>query len=123
MTSVSLSRRWTVVCVSRVEICGTPLRKPLSEFTTGCSATLISPSSVMIGVMSSVTPVWKLCSCVVATVPVPPPTVVRMLIVSPARIVAVRPDSVVMRGSASTRALPFCISRLTCGLEADRRCA
>ena len=64
--------------------------------------------------MSSVTPVWKLSSCVVATVPVPPPTVVKMLIVSPARIVAVRPDNVVMRGSARTRALPFCISRFSC---------
>ena len=29
----------------------------------------------MIGVMSSVTPVWNVCSWVVATVPDPPPTV------------------------------------------------
>ncbi len=114
ITSVSLSRRCTDVCVSRVAICGTPLRKPHSELTTGCSATLSSPLRVMMGVMSSVTPVWNVCSCEVATVPLPPPIVVRMLIESPARIVAVRPDIVVMRGSASTRALPFWIKRLSC---------
>ena len=36
-----------------------------------------------------------------------------MLIESPARIVAVRPEIVVMRGSASTRAFPFCTRRFT----------
>ena len=64
------------------------------------------------GVMSSVTPVWNVCSWVVATVPVPPPVVVRIAMLSPARIVAVRPEIVVMRGSASTRPFPLWMSRL-----------
>src|SRR6185437_3594946 len=55
--------------------------------------------------MSSVTPVWNDCTCVVATVPVPPPVVVRMLTVSPARSEAVRPETVVKRGSSRMRAL------------------
>ncbi len=61
--------------------------------------------------MSSVTPVWNDCNCVVAIVPAPPPVVVKMLSVSPARIVAVRPEIVVIRGSASTFALPSWICR------------
>ena len=50
-------------------------------------------------------------------VPALPAVVVRIEIVSPARIDAVRPESVVMRGSASTRPLPFWMSRFSCALN------
>ncbi len=115
MTSVSLSRRWTVVWVSRVLISGTPAAlRPSRLLTTGCSATVMPPSLSTSGVMSSVTPVWKLCTWVVAMVPALPAVVVRMESVSPARMVAVRPERVVMRGSASTRPWPLEIARLSC---------
>lgn len=46
----------------------------------------------------------------VATVPAPPPAVVRIESVSPARMLAVRPETVVMRGSERMRAVPFWMS-------------
>lgn len=105
--SVSSSCIPTVVSVSLVEICGTPLRIPVSLLTTGCKETVMKLPELITGVMSSVTPVWKVCSWVVAIVPGPPPVVVRMEMLSPARTVAVRPDTVVIRGSAKTLASPF----------------
>ena len=57
MTRVSSSRIATVVCVSRVAICGMPLLIPASEFTVGCSATVMKFPALTTGVMSSVTPV------------------------------------------------------------------
>ena len=49
----------------------------------------------------------------------PPPTVVRMLIESPARIVAVRPGHRRDPRIGEHAAVPFWINRLICGLKAD----
>ena len=57
MTSVSSSRIATVVCVSRVAICGMPFEIPAKLFTVGWSATVMKFPAFTTGVMSSVTPV------------------------------------------------------------------
>ena len=103
-----------MVWVSRVLISGTPAAlRPSRLLTTGCSATVMPPCASTSGVMSSVTPVWKLWTWVVAIVPALPAVVVRIESVSPARIVAVLPESVVMRGSARTRPRPLEMARLS----------
>ena len=57
ITSVCSACMVTVVCVSRVEIWGSPLVVPLKLLTVGCKVTLMKLPALTIGVMSSDTPV------------------------------------------------------------------